>query len=93
MKKYLMAAVAAGAMMVSSIAAHAEAVTLYATRLLGQQEGDWRITGIDPEGADLRAGPHVARLDFPERITGPGALRSTLANLSKEARAAIRPQP
>lgn len=72
---------------------HAEAVTLYATRLLGQQEGDWRITGIDPEGADLRAGSHVARLEFPERITGPGALRSTLANLSKEARAAIRPQP
>jgi putative heme iron utilization protein len=72
---------------------HAEAATLYATRLLGQQEGEWHITGIDPDGADLKAGGHVARLEFPERVTTAGALRRTLADLSQQARAAIRPQP
>jgi putative heme iron utilization protein len=33
---------------------HAEAVSLYATRLLGRAGDGWRMTGIDAEGADLR---------------------------------------
>src|SRR5207248_8808158 len=33
---------------------HGEAIELYARRLLGRQEAGWRMTGIDPEGIDLR---------------------------------------
>jgi len=43
---------------------HAVAVQAYATGLLGFTEGDWRLTGVDPEGADLRDGGRIARLDF-----------------------------
>ena len=38
---------------------HAEACRLYATRLLGAPDGDWRCVGIDPEGIELQHG-HVA---------------------------------
>jgi len=72
---------------------HADAIALYATRLLGRPAGDWRMTGIDPDGADLRSGDDVARLDFPSRITGAGALRRTLADLAGQARAAATPPP
>ncbi len=51
---------------------HAEAVSLYATRLLGMPEGEWRMTGVDPDGIDLRAGALRARLDFAERGDEPG---------------------
>ncbi len=43
---------------------HADAILLYATKLLGETEGPWRITGIDPDGADLAAGDRTARLPF-----------------------------
>ena len=34
---------------------HAEAVRLYAVKLLGARDGAWRVTGIDPDGLDLMA--------------------------------------
>jgi heme iron utilization protein len=67
---------------------HQEAMNLYATRLLGASEADWRCTGCDPEGIDMAAGAKVLRLDFPERVTGPGALRKMLVKLVTDARAA-----
>src|ERR1700742_143284 len=57
---------------------HREALGLYATRLLGAAAEDWRCTGIDPDGIDLQAGSKVLRLDFPGRVTGPGAPRRML---------------
>jgi putative heme iron utilization protein len=66
---------------------HQEALGLYATRLLGAAAGDWRCIGIDPEGIDLQAGAKTLRLDFPERITGPGDLRKSLVRLADQARA------
>ena len=33
---------------------HADAVQLYAGKLLGLAGSDWRMTGIDAEGIDLR---------------------------------------
>jgi heme oxygenase (biliverdin-IX-beta and delta-forming) len=66
---------------------HQEALGLYATRLLGAAAGDWRCIGIDPEGIDLQAGAKTLRLDFPERITGPGDLRKILVRLADQARA------
>ena len=69
---------------------HAAAVTLCATRLLGLPEGDWRLSGIDPEGADLVAGQSCGRLDFPERVSDAGTLRRVLADLESAARATRR---
>jgi hypothetical protein len=66
---------------------HREAMNLYATRLLGAEAADWRCTGCDPDGMDLQAGPKTLRLDFPERVTGPGELRKMLVRLADQARA------
>jgi putative heme iron utilization protein len=66
---------------------HRDATNLYATRLLGADAADWRCTGCDPDGIDLQAGGRTLRLDFPERVTGPGELRKMLVKLAEEARA------
>jgi putative heme iron utilization protein len=66
---------------------HRDATNLYATRLLGAEPADWRCTGCDPDGIDLQAGAQALRLDFPERVTGPGELRKMLVRLADEARA------
>jgi putative heme iron utilization protein len=65
---------------------HADATQLYATKLLGEDEGPWRISGIDPDGVDLTAGDRTARLPFRERVTGAGPMRMALVAFAKEAR-------
>jgi putative heme iron utilization protein len=67
---------------------HREAMNLYATRLLGAEQADWRCTGFDPDGMDMQAGTKTLRLQFPRRVTSPAALRSLLKELAAEARAA-----
>src|SRR5437588_11020832 len=66
---------------------HSDAIELYAVDLLGEAEGPWKISGIDPDGADLIAGDRIARLRFRERVTSGNALRQALVALAKEARA------
>jgi heme oxygenase (biliverdin-IX-beta and delta-forming) len=66
---------------------HAEAVRLYATKLLGEPDGAWRVTGADPDGLDLALGDRAARLAFAERVAGPEQLRKVLVALAGEARA------
>jgi len=66
---------------------HAEATRLYATKLLGEDDGPWRISGLDPDGADLTAGDRTARLPFRQRVTSGSGLREALVALAKEARA------
>ncbi len=65
---------------------HAEALQLYATRLLDAPGGAWRCTGCDPEGLDMRLDRMGLRLTFPERVAGPGPLRSVLKDLAVKAR-------
>ncbi|MGN6748224.1 MAG: HugZ family protein [Xanthobacteraceae bacterium] len=65
---------------------HADALALYATKLLGGAAGPWRMTGLDPDGVDLACGEATLRLDFPQRITSAGPLREVLADLAKQAR-------
>jgi putative heme iron utilization protein len=65
---------------------HAEACRLYATRLLGAPDGDWRCVGIDPEGIELQNGRTALRLAFPQRVTAPGPLRAVLKQLAGQAR-------
>jgi putative heme iron utilization protein len=66
---------------------HAEAVQLYAEKLLDARPGAWRVTGIDPDGVDLMLGDSGLRLPFPERIRTTAALRQALVRLAEEARA------
>jgi putative heme iron utilization protein len=66
---------------------HRDAISLYATKLLGAEAADWSCTGCDPDGMDLQAGTATLRLDFPERVTSPGELRKMLVRLAGEARA------
>lgn len=67
---------------------HADAVQLYANRLLGLFGRGWTMTGIDAEGIDLRQGGQVARLDFEAPLTAVGEVRETLVTLVGKARAA-----
>ena len=67
---------------------HCEAMNLYATRLLGAEPADWRCTGCDPDGIDMQAGHSTLRLDFPQRVATPAALRQALKQLADRARAA-----
>ena len=66
---------------------HAEACRLYATKLLGAADGDWRCVGIDPDGIELQLGRIALRLPFPQRVTAPGPLRAVLKQLAEQARA------
>ncbi len=66
---------------------HAEACRLYATKLLGAADGEWRCVGIDPEGIELQQGRTALRLFFPQRVIAPGPLRAILKQLADEARA------
>ena len=65
---------------------HSDAITLYATSLLNLPDGDWKMTGVDPEGCDLRLGGRVARVDFGGPVTDAEAARSELVKLVKAAR-------
>jgi putative heme iron utilization protein len=65
---------------------HADAVALYAERLLGRGPGPWRMTGIDPEGADLRRDGEVARLWFDAPARDAREARAELVRLAERAR-------
>ena len=66
---------------------HAETCRLFATKLRGAPDRDWRCVGCDPEGLDLQCGRAALRLPFPQRVTQPGVLRAVLKALADEARA------
>lgn len=65
---------------------HAGMVDLYATRLAGAGGEGWRLTGIDPEGADLRRAGTVARLDFTTPVADAHEARAAFIHLARTAR-------
>src|SRR5215813_2094668 len=65
---------------------HADACRLYAMKLFGAADGDWRCVGIDPEGIELQNGRTALRLPFPQRVNAPGPLRAMLKELAERAR-------
>jgi putative heme iron utilization protein len=71
---------------------HADAVALFAGRLAGRSGAGWRMTGIDPEGIDLRRDGETARIDFATHSLGPvldpRAARQALIALTAAAREA-----
>ena len=66
---------------------HNAAVDLYARVLLGRDGDGWQLTGIDAEGADLRRGGEIARLDFAAPVGDAQEARAALAALARQARA------
>jgi len=66
---------------------HADTVRLYATKLLGAADGEWRCVGCDPDGLELQRDRTALRLPFPTRIKDAGPLRQALKQLADEARA------
>lgn len=69
---------------------HADTMNLYAA-LLGAAPGTWRCSGCDPQSLDLQDGPRTLRLDFPQRVTTPVALRQALKDLADRARSLPTP--
>jgi heme iron utilization protein len=69
---------------------HSDTIAHYACGLLGRSGTGWRMTGIDPEGIDLRCDNGTARLDFAAPILSPvltpEAARAALIQLSGAAR-------
>jgi putative heme iron utilization protein len=65
---------------------HQEAIADYARDLLGRTGTGWQMTGIDPEGIDLRCGEETARLDFVSPVLTPRAARAALVELAEKAR-------
>jgi heme iron utilization protein len=65
---------------------HAEACRLYATKLLGAPDGNWRCAGFDPEGMELQNGRAALRLPFSQHVTSPRVLRAVLKQLADEGR-------
>lgn len=66
---------------------HADAIDLYARKLLGAEGDGWRMISIDPLGCDLMRGGFVRRLYFSQRILNSAAAREVLVSLVLEARA------
>jgi heme iron utilization protein len=66
---------------------HAEAVGLYA-KLAGETDGAWTMTGVDPEGADIRdhAKGRAARIRFDKIAADAETARVELVRLVKRAR-------
>ncbi len=68
---------------------HRDALALCARHFAGVAEAlDWTMTGIDPDGFDLRAGQTTARLLFPSPLASKDALRPAFVEMTRRARAA-----
>ncbi len=66
---------------------HRDTMILYASALFGAAAADWRCSGLDPEGMDMRSEDgRVLRVDFPQRVVTPDALRRNLKDLADHAR-------
>ena len=65
---------------------HADAVELYATRLLGGEPGKWHVTTLDPDGAHLECQGKVLRLAFARPAKSVADLRQAFVALAQRAR-------
>jgi putative heme iron utilization protein len=65
---------------------HADAIDRYARGIVPDAPAGWRLTGVDPEGADLRRDGTVLRLDFQDMVSDAAAARRELVRLAKDLR-------
>jgi putative heme iron utilization protein len=65
---------------------HADAVELYAVKLLGAAAGKWRVAAIDPDGALLADDGKVLRLAFDRPAGNADDLRQAFVALAQRAK-------
>lgn len=65
---------------------HSDSVAHFATQLLGEPDGDWRLTGIDPEGMDLMSEQISRRLNFDIPVKTPDDMKKMLETLANQAK-------
>lgn len=69
---------------------HADAIAVMADQLLDRQpepsQSAWVMTGVDPEGCDLRRGDSLERLSFAKTVRDAESCRVELVRLTKQAR-------
>tara|TARA_B100001142_G_C14223309_1_gene612449 strand:+ start:337 stop:1089 length:753 start_codon:yes stop_codon:yes gene_type:complete len=63
---------------------HANSINHYANKLLGRSGLGWKLTGIDPDGADLRLGGRTARIEFDKPISCQEDIRKELVRLARK---------
>lgn len=71
------------------LAREGRAAEPHAARLLGLPAGAWKMTGIDPEGIDLRKERRTSRLDFETPVRNPEEARTALARIARMAGARL----
>lgn len=78
-------AAAEGGIVAHMNADHADALDVIAAAagLAGQ---GWRMTGIDPDGFDLRRNGTIGRIEFAVRVTDAESARAELVQLARAAR-------
>ena len=65
---------------------HQISINLYANKLLNEEKkSNWSITGIDPEGFDIRNGKNLNRLNFQKSLKNSKQLRKEFVLLHKKA--------
>jgi heme iron utilization protein len=64
---------------------HADFIAQHAQSSRSRAGADWRMTGIDPEGIDLRSHGETARLDFAAPVLTAEAARAALIQLADKA--------
>jgi putative heme iron utilization protein len=65
---------------------HADAIDLYARAAAPGAPTGWRMTGIDPEGLDLRREASTARLEFRGMVNDGASARRELVRIVNELR-------
>lgn len=60
---------------------NAALLRLLAVRRFGSNGEGWRVSGVDPEGLDLRRAGETRRLDFPAPVTNAAAVSAALEEL------------
>lgn len=66
---------------------HAGAIAAIAINLLQQPAGEWKIVGVDVDGADLATPERACRLHFSSPVSNAAAVRDELVRAAKAARA------
>lgn len=66
---------------------HADAVALYARKLMNVDAGEWRMSTCDPDGFELVSGKRVLRVPFDRTVISREEVRHELVSLARRARA------
>lgn len=69
---------------------HGDAIDLYATVLKGMTGRGWRMTGIDPDGVDLRQADIHVRVGFRGVVADSAQARAEFVQLAGDARKGVR---